>query len=363
MFLYKYLLFGAYLTFCSFTNNDVTERELHIYKKVEKAALVLKEKELNQDTAKMKSYQSFDEFSLCGVGTPSKTPYVNVKRNRDSIFVSSTDANDSVRLYVRKKNNMWFNHMEYDMHKKGLMAEKSETNRLARLYDRYIYNDTITEVNTVFINNVKHVNVFVKLRKKMFILDMDDIDSLIYINENNLRAYVFDRLHTKSKGIWEYELKESEQNYSYEGIGHKYNYSYPKKAYGFWGIQPGVQETYLYEGIDIREYANNLKSFQEKNPDFAYELVDKMPNFPGGYDLMDNFIKKNKNSLLKGGKMVSIKVIIEKDGSISNMVISKSAGPIYDEDALRIIKKMPKWRPGILNAKRVRCKTTILVSY
>ena len=355
------LCLGIFCLIRPCVNSNNIKQEL--YPSHKEVSYSIRQRETNQDTIETRSYQSFDEFSMCGLGTKDAIPYVNVKKMTDSIFVSSSDVRDSVRLYVKIGENLWFNHMEYDMHKKGNMTEKCEESRIARMYDRYFYNDTITEVRTAYSNGNANVEVFVKLPNKMYIIDREDLNSSIYSNINNLRIYVFNILKSPNKGVWEYELKEFSDSYSYEGIGHKYNYSYPKKAYGFWGIQPGVKETFLYEGIDIREYSDNMKSFQKRNPDFVYELVDELPTFPRGYDSFLAFIRKHRNNSLIGNKQVVVEVIIEKDGSITNAFIPKSIDLMHDEDALKIISVMPKWKPGVLNGKKVRCKIKIPISY
>ena len=53
-------------------------------------------------------------------------------------------------------------------------------------------------------------------------------------------------------------------DFFYEGRIDGNDYSYDHKAYGLWGIQPGIEETFLYNGIDIREYSNNLEKILNK---------------------------------------------------------------------------------------------------
>ena len=296
---------------CLYIGNSVMKHESTQQPKEENTLSLCKD-ELSQDMVEIKSYQTFDEFTMRGVGTPNEPPHVNVRRYRDSIFVSSSDVNDSIRLYIRRGDDIWYNHMEYDMWKKYDLAEKSEEGRIARMYDRYIYNDTITELRTAYLNGNPHIKIYVKLLNKMYVINPIEIDSSTYSNINKFRTYVFDILHSKTKDVWEYELKESENTYSYVGVRHNYSYSYPKKPYGFWGIQPGEKETFLYEGIDIREYADNLRSFQSRNPDFIYVLADRMPEFPGGYDLMQAFIKKKRNNSLITNKYLVVEAIVEK---------------------------------------------------
>ena len=325
---------------------------------------------MRSDTSIMKRYQTFDEFTMRGVGTVKALPFVYVKEFPNKIYVVSSCETDSARLYEMIDSNIWYSHMEYDMWKENDLAYKSEECRIARTYDRYFYNDTIVEIHTGFIEGKKYPSVIVKTQEELYEFDIDSIKNSEYTNINNLRRYVYATTHSKAKNVWKSYLEESNNNYSYIGIGHKGKYHYIKKTYGLWGIQPGVKETFLYGGIDIREYADNLKGFQKKNPDYIFEFADEMPTFPNGTMALYEFCgKKMKDSLLfshdikKNDARTVVDVVIEKDGSITNAKISKSIDPLHDEDALRIVKEMPKWIPAKLNGNTVRCKMLIPISY
>ena len=54
---------------------------------------------------------------------------------------------------------------------------------------------------------------------------------------------------------------------------------------------------------------------------------------------------------------------LEKDGSITNAKVVSSIDSIHDNDALYIIKTMPRWVPAKLNGKTIRCKMLIPISY
>ena len=60
---------------------------------------------------------------------------------------------------------------------------------------------------------------------------------------------------------------------------------------------------------------------------------------------------------------VILEVIIEKDGRITNAKVVKSIDSSHDNDALRIIRKMPKWTPAKQNGNAVRFKMLIPISY
>ena len=55
--------------------------------------------------------------------------------------------------------------------------------------------------------------------------------------------------------------------------------------------------------------------------------------------------------------------IIEKDGSVTNVKVIKKVNDAIDAEAVRVVKAMPKWKPGKQNGREVRVKYTIPVSF
>ena len=98
------------------------------------------------------------------------------------------------------------------------------------------------------------------------------------------------------------------------------------------------------------------------------DKVDEKPSFPGGESAMKSYL----NSTLKypiyaqengvQGRVI-VQFIIEKDGSISDVKISRSVDPSLDREALRVVKAMPKWNPGKLNGIPVRVKNEVPVVF
>lgn len=95
--------------------------------------------------------------------------------------------------------------------------------------------------------------------------------------------------------------------------------------------------------------------------DSIYFHVDEFPEFPGGEEARMKFIHDNINypemaqeSGIQG--TVYVKFIIEKDGSISNVEIIRGIGGGCDEEAIRILRMMPKWKPAMSQGKPVRIK-------
>jgi periplasmic protein TonB len=90
----------------------------------------------------------------------------------------------------------------------------------------------------------------------------------------------------------------------------------------------------------------------------TYSVVDEMPQFPGGEAEMMKYIQKNlKYPSLEKDTNVSgtiyIQFVVDKTGTIKNPKIFKGISPSLDEEALRVVRSMPKWKPGKLKGSAV----------
>lgn len=319
-----------------------------------------------KDTSQMERYQTFDECTMTGKGRATYSPFVYVKKQNDSIYVFSSNTNDSIRLYTKLCNNVWYSHMEYDMwKKKDYIPSKDKLSKIARTYDRFFYNDTILEVMTGYIAGKQYHELFVKCKNILYIIR--NIEELNYSKIEYLRRIVNNLILSNDKRVNKYTLREEKERYVYEGDNKSDSYSYERKEYGLWGIQPGIEENNLYCGIDIREYSDNLRRYQQNNSDKIYELADEMPQYPGGINKFNEFVKTSRNeSLLYNDSKphrVILEIVIEKDGRISNAKVVNSIDHAHDHDALNIIRKSPKWIPAEINGNTVRCKMLIPISY
>lgn len=111
-----------------------------------------------------------------------------------------------------------------------------------------------------------------------------------------------------------------------------------------------------------------LESDLGPDEDNVYTLVDREPEFPGGtmglLEFMRTTIKypaQARKDTIQGRVLVSF--IVNKDGSIVKPEIVKSAHPLLDEEALRMVNEMPAWKPGEQNGVPVRVKYTIPVNF
>ena len=118
----------------------------------------------------------------------------------------------------------------------------------------------------------------------------------------------------------------------------------------------------IYSKKEQNEKESKSKEEQnesESNKIFNGDDVDQQPSFPGGTNALNTFIVSNLKYPVfaqeKGiqGRVV-VKFIVEKDGSISNVEVDRSVNPVLDNEAMRVVKAMPKWIPGQINGKAVK---------
>lgn len=99
-----------------------------------------------------------------------------------------------------------------------------------------------------------------------------------------------------------------------------------------------------------------------------YQVVEIMPSFPGGNELLLDYISKAlkypQEALEKGIQgRVFVGFIVEPDGSISNVKVQRGIGSGCDEEAVRVIKSMPKWEPGKQRGHTVRVSHQLPVNF
>jgi len=100
-----------------------------------------------------------------------------------------------------------------------------------------------------------------------------------------------------------------------------------------------------------------------------FDVVEQMPQYPGGDSAMIAFIHKNITPQPMaqcysgiGGKVIC-RFIVEKDGSVTDITILRSIDPTCDKEAIRVLKLLPKFIPGKLNGRVVRVYYTLPVIF
>ena len=107
---------------------------------------------------------------------------------------------------------------------------------------------------------------------------------------------------------------------------------------------------------------------EEPEEQTIFEVVENMPDFPGGQAALMQYLAKNikyPTIAQENGTQgrVIVQFVVNRDGSIVDAKVVRSVDPYLDKEALRVINTMPKWKPGMQRGKPVRVKFTVPVMF
>ena len=142
-------------------------------------------------------------------------------------------------------------------------------------------------------------------------------------------------------------------------------------------IQPS-EETLEGEGEDDETLLQEIEEQSEDKPlasldvdpnnPLNFHVVEDLPKFPGGAVEFMKWLTKNlrypaaAKARQTQGKVVAV-FYIEKDGKVTGISVTKSLSPECDREALRVLRMMPDWEPGIQNDKPCRTKVSIPIVF
>ncbi len=113
---------------------------------------------------------------------------------------------------------------------------------------------------------------------------------------------------------------------------------------------------------------SNGEGIKDVDLNKIYDVVEEMPQFPGGPSALFEYISRNvqypvvaEENGVQGRVLCSY--VVEPDGSISDIKVIKSVDPSLDKEAVRVVGSMPKWIPGKQNGILVRVKYTVPVTF
>ena len=100
----------------------------------------------------------------------------------------------------------------------------------------------------------------------------------------------------------------------------------------------------------------------------VYLIPDEMPKFPGGMQAMMKYLATNVKYPVEAQKKgvsgrVIIQFVVMEDGTPGQGKVVRGVDPLLDEEALRVVKTMPKWSPGMADGKAVKVRFTIPVMF
>jgi protein TonB len=121
--------------------------------------------------------------------------------------------------------------------------------------------------------------------------------------------------------------------------------------------------------VTIDEPAGNSDAkVTEEDPNKIFTSVEQVPQFPGGLDAFGRYLSKSirypavaRENGTQGRVIVSF--VCERDGSLTDVKVARGIGDGCDEEAVRVIKASPHWRPGIQNGRPVRVAYSVPISF
>lgn len=112
----------------------------------------------------------------------------------------------------------------------------------------------------------------------------------------------------------------------------------------------------------------NYNKSENIQSETVFETVDENPAFPGGFPALQAFLMENlkyprkaQKKSIEGRVMVSF--VVGKDGKITDVKNRNNVHPLLDAEAVRVVKLMPKWTPGIKNGRAVRVRYTLPITF
>ena len=110
------------------------------------------------------------------------------------------------------------------------------------------------------------------------------------------------------------------------------------------------------------------KAVEEEATEEIFVVVEHQPEFPGGMSALMKFLSDNiKYPVIAQENGIQGRVIttfvVERDGSITDINVVRGQDPSLDKEAVRVIKTMPRWKPGQQRGKPVRVRFTLPVQF
>lgn len=118
-------------------------------------------------------------------------------------------------------------------------------------------------------------------------------------------------------------------------------------------------------------FASNAVKFSDEiveEIDPVVYIPELMPQFPGGMEALRKYLRKEmkypKKALYGGiSGRVNLSFVVDKEGNISDVKVEHGLGGGCDEEAVRVVKAMPKWKPGKMGDKKVRVKYYLPIDF
>ena len=107
---------------------------------------------------------------------------------------------------------------------------------------------------------------------------------------------------------------------------------------------------------------------EEEVAEEIFTIVEQQPEFPGGMGAFYTFVQKKMSYPSQARRMgiegkVFVQFVVDKDGTITDVMAVKGIGAGCDEEAVRVIKESPKWKPGKQRGKSVKVRMILPITF
>jgi TonB family protein len=190
-------------------------------------------------------------------------------------------------------------------------------------------------------------------------------DTMNVIGENEQVILLFDNDSTatlRSAGLQTYEMHDAYYNY-YHSYSLSLNDLIRLRDYNLQALRQYDSKDFY----DVVIPVNSREKIRQLSALFIDELytanvievkvASREPQFPGGENALKDFLKRNirmspaVNATANSTVVVQMRIL--PDGTVSGTDIVQSGGTLFDAEALRVIRRMPKWKPAIQNGRAV----------
>lgn len=134
-----------------------------------------------------------------------------------------------------------------------------------------------------------------------------------------------------------------------------------------------IEEEMEVEDFEVDEeteviIVDDLEEEEEEEEAPIFYVVEEMPKFPGGELELRKYIAENvryptiaRENDIKG--KVFVRFVVNEKGNVENVSIARGVDPLLDEEAIRVVKGLPKWKPGKQRGKPVKVWYTVPINF
>lgn len=263
----------------------------------------------------------------------------------------------------------------YYLNKEWKKCKKAEASYFRKLYKKnkfWFLEDYYISGQVQMIGRYKKKNLKVKDGDFTYYFDNGQISSKFHLKDNIYNGdYIkyFENGVVSQSGKYENDTKVGEWNFYFENgnLSSTIFYEFGKfNGDCYWYFKNGQMSS--YENYSKGEL-NKVEFWNEDGSDYLEEPhVKEEATFPGGNTPLYSYLNENIvypdkaiSKRIKG--KVYIKFVVDEFGEIQNVKVAKSAHPLLDKEALRVVNSMPNWIPGKMHNRPVKSSFALPINF